>query len=208
VLFAYLTAALKASALLPEWIRQYKSGDFRFDLVAGLTVGVMLIPQAMAYAMLAGIPPIYGLYASTFPAIIYGFLGSCRQLSIGPTAMVSMLTASGGSLVAQNDPNTFLLIVAAITLIAGLMQFLLGVGRLGFLVQFLSKPVLLGFTSAAAIIIGLSQGSTNRSYAPADISVRIVLPCHFTIYEMEVTEISICIAGHDHFHYGLFRITT
>jgi len=157
VLFAYLTAALKASALLPEWIRQYKSGDFRFDLVAGLTVGVMLIPQAMAYAMLAGIPPIYGLYASTFPAIIYGFLGSCRQLSIGPTAMVSMLTASGGSLVAQNDPNTFLLIVAAITLIAGLMQFLLGVGRLGFLVQFLSKPVLLGFTSAAAIIIGLSQ---------------------------------------------------
>jgi len=117
----------------------------------------MLIPQAMAYAMLAGIPPIYGLYASTFPAIVYGFLGTCRQLSIGPTAMVSMLTASGGSLMAQNDPNAYLLIVAAITLLAGLIQFILGVARLGFLVQFLSKPVLLGFTSAAAIIIGMSQ---------------------------------------------------
>ncbi len=117
----------------------------------------MLIPQAMAYAMLAGIPPIYGLYASTFPAIVYGFLGSCRQLSIGPTAMVSMLTASGAGLLAQKDPNAYLLIVAVISFTAGLIQFLLGVSRLGFLVQFLSKPVLLGFTSAAAIIIGMSQ---------------------------------------------------
>lgn len=117
----------------------------------------MLIPQAMAYAMLAGIPPIYGLYASTFPAIVYGFLGSCRQLSIGPTAMVSMLTASGGSLMAQNDPQAYLLIVAAITFMAGLIQFIFGVSRLGFLVQFLSKPVLLGFASATAIIIGLTQ---------------------------------------------------
>lgn len=148
---------MKLSALLPGWLRQYQRTDLRFDVMAGLTVGVMLIPQAMAYAMLAGIPPIYGLYASTFPAIIYGFLGSCRQLSIGPTAMVSILTASGGSLMAQNDPNAFLMIVAMLTLMAGLMQFLLGVARLGFLVQFLSKPVLLGFTSATAIIIGLSQ---------------------------------------------------
>jgi SulP family sulfate permease len=148
---------LKAYHLIPEWIRQYKPENFRFDLTAGLTVGVMLIPQAMAYAMLAGIPPIYGLYASTFPSIIYGLLGSCRQLSIGPTAMISMLTASGGALLAKGDPNDYLMIVAAITVVAGLIQFALGLSRLGFLVQFLSRPILVGFTSAAAIIIGLSQ---------------------------------------------------
>jgi len=148
---------LKAAALLPEWIRQYKPGDFRFDLMAGLTVGVMLIPQAMAYAMLAGIPPIYGLYASTFPAIVYGVLGSCRQLSVGPTAMVSMLTASGASLIAQHDAGMYVFVVALISITVGFIQFILGVLRLGFLVQFLSSPVMLGFTSGAAIIIALSQ---------------------------------------------------
>src|SRR6188768_4181753 len=112
--------------------------------MAGLTVGVMLIPQAMAYAMLAGIPPIYGLYASTFPAIIYGLLGTCRQLSVGPTAMVSMLTASGAAIIAQHHGGTYVLIVAGITILVGGIQFLLGTFRLGFLIQFLSNPVMLG----------------------------------------------------------------
>ena len=80
---------------LPQWIKDYKGSFFKNDLIAGITVGIMLIPQGMAYAMIAGLPPIYGLYASTLPLIIYALLGTSRQLAVGPVAMVSLLVAAG-----------------------------------------------------------------------------------------------------------------
>lgn len=127
------------------------------DLSAGVTVGIMLIPQGMAYAMLAGMPPIYGLYAATIPLIIYALLGTSRQLAVGPVAMVSLLVASGVGTLAEIGSSEFISLAILLALMVGMIQFFLGVFRLGFLVNFLSHPVISGFTSAAALIIGFSQ---------------------------------------------------
>jgi len=143
--------------LLPNWIKNYQGSDFKPDLIAGLTVGVMLIPQGMAYAMIAGLPPIYGLYASTVPLIVYALFGTSRQLSVAPVAMDSLMTASGVSMIAQAGSEDYIAVAITLALCVGIIQFSLGVSRLGFLINFLSYPVILGFTSAAAIIIGLSQ---------------------------------------------------
>ena len=140
-----------------EWLKNYRLQDLRGDLSAGLTVGIMLIPQGMAYAMIAGLPPIYGLYASTIPLIIYALLGTSRQLAVGPVAMVSLLTAAGIGAIAAGGTETYIALAIGLALMIGLIQFSLGVFRLGFLVNFLSHPVISGFTSAAALIIGLSQ---------------------------------------------------
>ncbi len=143
--------------LIPDWVKNYQRPDFRFDLAAGLTVGVMLIPQGMAYAMIAGLPPVYGLYASTLPAMVYAWFGTSRHLSVGPGALTSLLTAAGIGLIAQTGTTEYLAMVTLLALTVGLIQFTLGFAKLGFLVNFLSNPVFLGFTSAAAILIGLSQ---------------------------------------------------
>lgn len=140
-----------------EWLPNYKFTQFKGDVSAGLTVGVMLIPQGMAYAMIAGLPPIYGLYASTIPLIIYALLGTSRQLAVGPVAMVSLLTAAGVGTLAQGGTAIYISLAITLAFMVGVIQLLLGVFRLGFLVDFLSHPVISGFTSAAALIIGLSQ---------------------------------------------------
>lgn len=140
-----------------DWIKNYDKSDFSGDLSAGLTVGVMLIPQGMAYSMLAGLPPIYGLYASTIPLIIYAFLGTSRQLAVGPVAMVALLISSGVGALAQIGSPEFISLAILLALMVGIIQFAMGVFKLGFLVNFLSHPVIAGFTSAAALIIGFSQ---------------------------------------------------
>ncbi|MCB0595893.1 MAG: solute carrier family 26 protein [Lewinellaceae bacterium] len=140
-----------------DWLPKYKKSYLRGDLLAGLTVGVMLIPQGMAYGLLAGLTPIYGLYASIVPLFFYSFFGTSRQLSVGPTALVSLLVLAGVSQFAETGTEAFIGMAIATALIAGVIQILLGVFRLGFLINFLSHPVIAGFTSAAAFIIGLSQ---------------------------------------------------
>ncbi|NRA48675.1 MAG: solute carrier family 26 protein [Phaeodactylibacter sp.] len=150
---------MRIKALLPilDWLPNYKTSNLKGDLSAGLTVGVMLIPQGMAYAMIAGLPPIYGLYASTIPLVIYAILGTSRQLAVGPVAMVSLLTATGIGAMADGGTELYISLAIVLALFVGVIQFLLGAFRLGFLVNFLSHPVISGFTSAAALIIGLSQ---------------------------------------------------
>jgi len=125
--------------------------------LAGITVAVLLIPQGMAYALIAGLPPIYGLYAALTPQIVYAFLGTSKQLAVGPVAMDSLLVAAGLSALAIVDPSQYIQMAILLALLMGGIQFILGVLRMGFIVSFLSKPVISGFTSAAAIIIGLSQ---------------------------------------------------
>ncbi|MDA9851278.1 solute carrier family 26 protein [Flavobacteriaceae bacterium] len=139
------------------WISEYKSECFKSDLAAGITVAVLLIPQGMAYALIAGLPPIYGLYAALVPQIVYAFLGTSRQLAVGPVAMDSLLVAAGLGALSIVDPSQYIQMAIVLALLMGALQFILGLLRMGFIVSFLSKPVINGFTAAAAIIIGLSQ---------------------------------------------------
>lgn len=139
------------------WISEYKSEYFKSDLAAGITVAVLLIPQGMAYALIAGLPPIYGLYAALVPQIVYAFLGTSRQLAVGPVAMDSLLVAAGLGALSIVDPSQYIQMAIVLALLMGALQFILGLLRVGFIVSFLSKPVINGFTAAAAIIIGLSQ---------------------------------------------------
>jgi SulP family sulfate permease len=125
--------------------------------LAGITVAVLLIPQGMAYALIAGLPPIYGLYAALTPQIIYAFLGTSRQLAVGPVAMDSLLVAAGLGTLSLVQPAQYIQMAILLAFLMGAIQLLLGFFRMGFIVSFLSKPVISGFTSAAAIIIGLSQ---------------------------------------------------
>ena len=140
-----------------EWLPGYNFRTFRADLLAGITVAVMLVPQGMAYGLLAGLPPIYGLYAGIVPLFLYAFFGTSRQLSVGPVALVSLLVYAGISEFAEPQTPMFIQLAIATALIAGVIQIFLGVFRLGFLINFISHPVLVGFTSAAAFIIGFSQ---------------------------------------------------
>ena len=140
-----------------DWIPTYSKSDFQGDLIAGLTVGVMLIPQGMAYAMLAGLPPIYGLYAAIVPLILYAIFGTSRQLAVGPVAMVSLLILAGVGSIASTGSDEFISLAILLALMVGVIQLAMGVFKLGFLVNFLSHPVIAGFTSAAALIIGFSQ---------------------------------------------------
>lgn len=139
------------------WLRSYKRSDLSGDLFAGLTLAVMLVPQGMAYALLAGLPPIMGLYAGTVPVIVYAMFSSSRYLSPGPVAIVSLLTFSGVSALAEPGSDEYVALALLLSLMVGVIHLVLGIFRIGFMINFLSHPVISGFTSAAAIVIALSQ---------------------------------------------------
>lgn len=129
----------------------------KYDLIAGITVALVLIPQSMAYAQLAGLPAYYGLYAAFLPGIVAALWGSSAQLATGPVAVVSLLTASTLAPLAATGSNQFIALAILMALLVGIIQLALGMFKLGVVVNFLSHPVVVGFTNAAAIIIGLSQ---------------------------------------------------
>ncbi|NDH23785.1 MAG: sodium-independent anion transporter, partial [Actinobacteria bacterium] len=134
-----------------SWLRSYDRADLRPDLAAGITIAAMLVPQGMAYALLAGLPPEVGLYAATVPVLVYALLGTSRQLAVGPVAIVSLLTASALAPIVEEGSASYLAAAALLALLVGVIHLLLGFGRLGFLVNLLSHSVLVGFTAAAAI---------------------------------------------------------
>ena len=140
------------------WIGELKKPEIlRADLIAGITVALVLVPQSMAYAQLAGLPPYYGLYAAFLPGIVAALFGSSRQLATGPVAVVSLLTASALEPIAGANPELYIAYAIMLAFMVGIFQIGLGLLRLGVLVNFLSHPVVTGFTNAAAIIIGTSQ---------------------------------------------------
>lgn len=150
---------MKLKQILPilDWLPNYQRKNLSGDISAGLTVGVMLIPQGVAYAMIAGLPPVYGLYAAMIPQVVYALFGTSRQLAVGPVAMDSLLVATGVAAFAPIGSEQFIALAILLSLMMGTIQLVFGLLRMGFLVNFLSKPVISGFTSAAAFIIGLNQ---------------------------------------------------
>ncbi len=146
--------------MLFETLKRHKKYTFsngRSDFLAGLIVAVMLIPQGMAYALLAGLPPIYGLYAGLTPLLIYPFLGSSKHLSVGPAALMALIIYSGLSPMAEPMSERFIELAITTAFVAGVIQVILSIIRMGYLVNFLSRPVIRGFTTAAAVIIIMSQ---------------------------------------------------
>ena len=149
----------KIKELIPilEWLPNYNSSRLKGDFIAGITVSIILIPQGIAYALIAGLPPIYGLYCALVPQLVYAIFGSSRQVAIGPVAMDSLIVATGVSTLALAGSDSYIAIAILLAFMVGSIQFLLGVFRLGFIVNFLSKPVISGFTSAVALTIGINQ---------------------------------------------------
>jgi SulP family sulfate permease len=142
---------------LPDWLRQYQRPWLSGDLTAGLIVTVMLIPQSLAYAMLAGLPPQIGLYASILPLLAYALLGSSMTLAVGPVAVASLMTASALTPLAAPGSESYVMLAVLLALMSGLILFIAGLLRLGFLAYFLSHPVISGFISGSAILIAIGQ---------------------------------------------------
>lgn len=140
-----------------EWFQGYSKNALSRDLTGGLTVALVLIPQSMAYAQLAGLPAYYGLYAALLPPVVASLFGSSRQLATGPVAVVSLMTATALEPLATAGSANYIAYAILLALMAGVFQFVLGIVRLGAVVNFLSHPVVSGFTNAAALIIATSQ---------------------------------------------------
>jgi SulP family sulfate permease len=152
----------KIARFLPflAWIGEIRDSNvLKADMVAGLTVALVLVPQSMAYAQLAGLPPQHGLYASFLPVMIAALMGSSRQLGTGPVAVVSLLTAAAVPTILPEGASMeeYVIYASLLAFLVGIFQFALGALKLGFVINFLSHPVVVGFTNAAAIIIGTSQ---------------------------------------------------
>ncbi|KAJ9684117.1 hypothetical protein PVL29_016557 [Vitis rotundifolia] len=148
-----------------RWIRTYQWRDYlQIDLAAGLTVGVMLVPQGMSYARLAGLEPIYGLYSSFVPIFVYAIFGSSRQLAIGPVALVSLLVSNVLSKIVDSSDELYTELAILLALMVGIMECIMGLLRLGWLIRFISHSVISGFTTASAIVIALSQAKYFLGY--------------------------------------------
>ena len=140
-----------------DWGRRYDRRALANDLIAAVIVTIMLIPQSLAYALLAGLPPEAGIYASIVPILLYAVFGTSRALAVGPVAVVSLMTAAAVGQVAQQGTAGYAAAALTLALLSGAMLVLMGVLRLGFVANFLSHPVIAGFITASGILIAISQ---------------------------------------------------
>jgi sulfate permease, SulP family len=140
-----------------DWLPSYRRADLPGDLVAGLTGAAVLVPQSMAYAQIAHLPPVVGLYASVVPLLVYAVLGRVPQLGMGPLASISILSAVGVAKLAPDTSTEFIALSATLAVIVGVVHLAIGIGRLGFLVRFLSEPVMAGFLAALGVLLIATQ---------------------------------------------------
>src|SRR6056297_4014148 len=152
-----LTDRLRSYIPVLDWGRDYNRDAFQNDMIAAVIVTIMLIPQSLAYALLAGLPPEAGLYASILPIILYAIFGTSRALAVGPVAVVSLMTAAAVGQVAEQGTAGYAVAALTLAFLSGGFLVLLGVLRLGFLANFLSHPVIAGFITASGILIAFSQ---------------------------------------------------
>ncbi len=146
-----------AARLIPAWLRQYQLSALPTDVVAGLVVGVLVIPQSLGYAVLAGLPPVYGLYAAIVPVLVYAWIGSSNVQAVGPVAITAIMTASSLHPYATEGSQQYILMASLLSLMVGTMLWLAGRLKLGWIMQFISRGVSAGFISGAAILIFVSQ---------------------------------------------------
>ncbi|OJH07064.1 MAG: sulfate:proton symporter [Alcanivorax borkumensis] len=151
--------ALRVIRWLPasDWLARYTRADAAGDGLAAIIVTILLVPQGLAYALLAGMPPETGLYASMLPLIVYGLFGTSSSLSVGPAALTSLITASAAGALAHGDPQLFIQAAIGMGLLSGAVLIIMAVLRLGWLTNLLSHPVIIGFVSGCAILIASSQ---------------------------------------------------
>lgn len=140
-----------------EWGRQYRRSTLTNDILAAVIVTIMLIPQSLAYAMLAGLPPEVGLYASILPPVAYAIFGTSRTLAVGPVAVVSLMTATAVGEIAAQGSEAYLVAARLLALISGIMLVAMGLFGLGFVANFLSHPVISGFITASGLLIAAGQ---------------------------------------------------
>ncbi|MBJ7313909.1 SulP family inorganic anion transporter [Rugamonas sp. CCM 8940] len=140
-----------------QWLRQYRRAQLPGDISAGVVVAMMMIPQGMAYAIVAGLPPVAGIYASILPPLVYALFGSSMTQSVGPMAIVSLMTAAVIAPLAAAGSGLYTVLAAQLALVAGAVLLLCGALRMGFLANFFSRPVMSGFTFGSAIVIALGQ---------------------------------------------------
>lgn len=150
---------MKLSKYVPvlDWGRRYDGAKFGDDLMAAVIVTIMLIPQSLAYALLAGLPPEAGLYASILPLVFYAIFGTSRALAVGPVAVVSLMTAAAVGEIAETGTMGYAVAALSLAFLSGAILLVMGVFRLGFLANFLSHPVISGFITASGLIIAASQ---------------------------------------------------
>ena len=146
-----------AARLIPAWLRQYQLAALPTDLIAGLVVGVLVIPQSLGYAVLAGLPPVYGLYAAIVPVLVYAWVGSSNVQAVGPVAITAIMTASSLHPYAAEGTQQYILMASLLSLMVGTMLWLAGRLKLGWIMQFISRGVSAGFISGAAVLIFVSQ---------------------------------------------------
>ena len=143
--------------LLPDWLRYYQLATLPTDVVAGLVVGVLVIPQSLGYAVLAGLPPVYGLYAAIVPVIVYAWIGSSNVQAVGPVAITAIMTASALHNYADQGAEQYVLMASLLALMVGILLTIAGRLKLGWIMQFISRGVSAGFISGAAVLIFVSQ---------------------------------------------------
>src|SRR5512143_3103229 len=150
---------MKSATAGMSWLKPFSidTSTIKFDLIAGITVSLVAIPQSLAYAQLAGVPAHYGLYAAFIPAIVGVLFGSSALLATGPVAMTSLLTAASVGALHPPDRESFYALVTLLALVSGVFQLAFGLARGGMLLSLVSHPVLIGFVNAAALIIAMSQ---------------------------------------------------
>ena len=146
-----------ATRLIPAWLRQYQMSALPTDVIAGLVVGVLVIPQSLGYAVLAGLPPVYGLYAAIVPVLVYAWIGSSNVQAVGPVAITAIMTASSLHPYANEGTQQYILMASLLSLMVGTMLWLAGQLKLGWIMQFISRGVSAGFISGAAVLIFVSQ---------------------------------------------------
>ena len=140
-----------------QWLQQYRRAMLPGDISAGIVVAMMMIPQGMAYALVAGLPPVAGIYASIVPPLLYALFGTSSTQSVGPMAIISLMTASSLAPLAAPGSALYGVLAAQLALLSGMVLLVCGLLRIGFLANFFSRPVMSGFTIGSAILIAWGQ---------------------------------------------------